>query len=75
MIIDDLLSALDDFESQGKSAKAIFLGSERMQQIHQLMKIYRMAVTPQEAVTRTFLGLPVKGGNFPPYYIGFGESD
>lgn len=75
MIIDELLTALDDFESRGKPAKAIFVGSERMQQIRQVMKNYRAAVAAQESNADTFLGLPVRGGDFPPQYIGFADRD
>jgi hypothetical protein len=71
MIIDDILEALEAFESHGKPAKTVFLGAERMQQLQVVTAAYRSAVAPDEVMTSTFLGLPIKEGDFPPNYIGF----
>lgn len=71
MIIDDILEALNAFESHGEEAKSVFLGSQRMRQLQRLTAAYRSVMAHDEQDTDTFLGLPVKVGDFPPDYIGF----
>ncbi|MDQ9170639.1 hypothetical protein Q8A64_09475 [Oxalobacteraceae bacterium R-40] len=75
VIIDDILEALEAFEAHGKPAKSVFLGAQRMEQLQQVTAAYRAAVAPEELITATFLGLPVKEGDFPADYIGFGIKD
>ena len=71
VIIDEILVALDAFEAYGKPAKAIFLGAERIRQVRYVTAAYRAAVGPDEEETDSFLGLPIRAGDFPPDYIGF----
>lgn len=74
MIIDDIFEALETFEAYGRPAGTVFLGSHRMQQLQQVTAAYRSVVAPEEVLTTSFLGLPVKEGDFPPDYIGFGVN-
>ncbi len=71
MIIDDILEALHAFESHGRPAKSVFLGRRRMQQLQKAAAAYRSVMMSDEVPANTFLGLPVKAGDFPPDYIGF----
>jgi hypothetical protein len=74
VIIDDIVEALEAFEAYGRPARSVFLGSVRMQQLQQVTAAYRSVVAPEEVTTKSFLGLPVKEGDFPPDYIGFGYN-
>lgn len=71
VIIDEILEALQAFESNGHAAQSVFLGPQRVQQLRRVSAAYRSVVATEEEDTDTFLGLPVKVGDFPPDYIGF----